>query len=118
MAAQTLNVHLKIWLADPEGRVVFGDGRMRLLEAIDRTGSILQAAEMMGMSYRSAWGRLKQTAERWGTPLIEPMPGAGRRGGSRLTAEGRRLLNQYKELVKRLDQAAQATFGQLFVIDD
>ena len=32
-----------------------GPGKIRLLEAIDRTGSISQAGRTLGMSYRRAW---------------------------------------------------------------
>ena len=32
-----------------------GPGKIRLLEAVERTGSILQAGRALGMSYRRAW---------------------------------------------------------------
>jgi molybdate transport system regulatory protein len=32
-----------------------GPGKIRLLEAIDKTGSISQAGRNVGMSYRRAW---------------------------------------------------------------
>jgi molybdate transport system regulatory protein len=35
------------------GRI--GPGKIALLEAIDKTGSITAAAQSMNMSYRSAW---------------------------------------------------------------
>ena len=37
----------------------FGDGRARLLELIDSRGSLKKAAREMEMSYRNAWGFLR-----------------------------------------------------------
>ena len=113
-----LHVRIKIWVADDEGQVIFGAGRMRLLEAVDRTGSILQAARELGMSYRSAWGRLKTTEQRLGKSLVEKVPGAGRRGGSQLTESGRFLLERYHKLLSQLKKSSESTFGRLFLIDD
>ena len=117
MFKTNLHVRIKVWVADDGGQVIIGAGRMRLMEAIDRTGSILRAAEELGMSYRSAWGRLKTTQERLGEPLVEKVPGAGRRGGSRLTKNGQLLLAQYQKLIDQLHKSSEATFGRLFLID-
>ena len=38
---------------------VLGPGRIELLRAIQERGSLRKAAEKLGMSYRWAWGRLK-----------------------------------------------------------
>jgi len=118
MGDANLHVRIKVWVADDEKRVIFGVGRMRLLEAIEKHGSILQAAEELGMSYRSAWGRLKATQERLGQPVVEKVPGAGRRGGSRLTPAGKDLLEKYHELIRRVTDASETIFGQLFVEEE
>jgi len=118
MSGKKLHVHVKVWLANEEAEPVFGLGLMRLLEGINQTGSILHAASDMGMSYRSAWGRLRAAERRLGEPLLERAPGAGRRGGSRLTAVGRRLLERYSALVRQITRLSEATFGRLFLIDN
>ncbi|HPM75993.1 MAG TPA: LysR family transcriptional regulator [bacterium] len=118
MDESKLHVRIKVWVADDDGNVVFGSGRMRLLEAIDRTGSILQASDELGMSYRSAWGRLKVSEERLGEALVEKVPGGGRRGGSRLTPNGKRLLEKYHQLIAQVTQSSEATFGRLFLLDE
>lgn len=118
MNESKLHVCIKVWIADDGGNVVFGSGRMRLLEAIDCTGSILQASEKLGMSYRSAWGRLKVSEERLGEALVEKVPGGGRQGGSRLTPRGKHLLEQYHKLIEQVTQSSEATFGRLFLLDE
>ena len=65
-----LSVRSKIWVADDAGAVVFGLGRLKILTAIQRNGSIQAAAKELGMSYRAVWGRIKATQERLGQPLL------------------------------------------------
>jgi molybdate transport system regulatory protein len=82
-----MQVRIKVWITGEDGHVIFGAGRMRLLDAVHRTGSILQASEEMKMSYRSAWGRIKATEQRLGEAVIEKCP-RGRRAARGLTPRG------------------------------
>ena len=118
MGKSKLEPHVKVWLANERSEPVFGLGLMRLLQGIERTGSILQAANEMGMSYRSAWGRLKTAETRLGESLIERTPGAGRHGGSRLTDSGRLLLARYLALVEQITTSSEAIFGRLFLVEN
>lgn len=45
-----LTVKSRIWIDDENGDVVFGSGRLRILNAIEEHGSILAAAKALGMS--------------------------------------------------------------------
>lgn len=118
MTEKHFHLRIKFWLDDDEGAIVFGHGRMRLLEAIERTGSLLRAAEEMKMSYRSAWGRLKITEQRLGQPVIEHLPGQGRRGGSRLTPAGKSLLDKYRLLSEELEGTARRVFDKVSLVED
>ena len=61
----------KLWLHDEEGNVIFGIGRTKMLEAIERCGSISAASKELKMSYRTVWARIKATEERLGgKPLL------------------------------------------------
>ena len=51
-------IRSKVWMEDEEGNVVFGLGRLRILEAIQRLGSINAAAKELKMGYRAIWGRI------------------------------------------------------------
>lgn len=98
-------VHSKIWIEDETGHVVFGEGRYRILEAIDRLQSLQKAAVELKMSYRALWGRVKASEERLGQPLV------AREGrGSRLTPYARNLMSRYQKLQKRIRQEADAAF--------
>lgn len=61
---------------------------LRLLAAVRTGGSLKQAAEAMGLSYRFAWGLLGEAGKAFGVPLVE-----FRRGrGARPTALGEKLM--------------------------
>src|SRR5438046_421210 len=53
---------VKVWL-EAEGRYAFGFGLCEMLQAVDKTGSIKQAAARLGKSYSYVWGRIKEAAE-------------------------------------------------------
>lgn len=96
-----MRIRYKVWI-ERQDRVLFGHGRLELLQALDRKGTLAQAAAELGMSYRAAWGRLKASEERLGFPLVEPGP-RGKRN-AKLTPQGRALLDWLAQLEKDLDQ--------------
>lgn len=69
-----------------------GESRLRLLEAIDREGSITRAAPAVPLSYKAAWSAVEAMNRLAQVPLVERGAGGGRRAGTRLTDHGRRLL--------------------------
>lgn len=84
-----LRVHL--WL-EAGGGMLFGLGRIQMLELVQRLGSLNQAAKAMGMSYRAAWGRIKRTEEALGEPLLAQASG---RKGYELTPLAVTLLKDF-----------------------
>ena len=96
-------VHCKVWIEE-EGRVLFGEGRMDLLQAVAESGSLAGAARTLAMSYRAAWGRLRASENRLGFPLVERSE-EGRRA-MRLSKQGERLLRKYQELEKEAERFA------------
>jgi len=62
------------------------------LELIDELGSIKKAVDRLGMSYRSAWGYLKELEKAAGFKLLARTPGRRAAGGTRLTRAGRQFL--------------------------
>jgi molybdate transport system regulatory protein len=68
------------------------ESRLKLLEAIDREGSISRAAPEVPLSYKAAWSALEAMNRLAQVPLVERGAGGGRRAGTRLTDHGRRLL--------------------------
>jgi tungstate transport system substrate-binding protein len=85
-----------------------GDDLFRLLESIVLYGTISRAAAEAGVSYRYAWGLLQEAEKALGLNLLDKHVGGYAGGGSLLTADGKRLLHEYKEYKqtadRRLDQ--------------
>src|SRR3990172_3236002 len=86
-----MEIKSKLWI-ESEGKPVFGRGRRFLLEAIDKYGSINQAAKEINISYRKAWGYIKAMEERLGFKLIERQTGGKNGGGGTPTPEGKKIL--------------------------
>ena len=63
------------------GQAVLVQGRLELLEEIDRRHSISAAARQAGVSYRHAWVMVQQVNEAAGEPLVEAVTG-GKHGGA------------------------------------
>ena len=78
-------IRSKIWFEDDSGEVIFGLGRLKMLEAIERQGSIQAAAKELKMSYRALWGRITATENRMGRQLLTRNIGGASGGGSQLT---------------------------------
>lgn len=101
-------VRSKIWIADSNGKVAFGLGRFKILEAIDRLGSMNSAAAELSMSYRSVWCRIRESEDRIGRKLVV------REGkGSALTSFARDLMKQFTDLNIKLQEEADKMFGNL-----
>jgi molybdate transport system regulatory protein len=94
--------------------VKFGDGRAELLSLIDETGSLRQAVRRLGMSYRGAWGYLRELERAAGAPFLKRHPGGGGAGGMRLTREGRAFLARYRRFRQGLDALVARHFARSF----
>ncbi|MBV8388999.1 MAG: LysR family transcriptional regulator [Mucilaginibacter sp.] len=95
-----IKVNGKLWL-ESEGDRFFGPGPLELLEKIEETGSISNAAKAMNMSYKKAWELINHLNAQTNSPVVVPQAGGEKGGGSTLTAEGLELIKYYKALRKR-----------------
>ncbi|MDR1996539.1 TOBE domain-containing protein [Azonexus sp.] len=75
-----------------------GDTRIRLLEAIDRHGSISQAAKAVPLSYKAAWDAVDAMNNLAEQPLVQRSTGGRHGGGTRLTDYGRKVIALYRVL--------------------
>jgi molybdate transport system regulatory protein len=85
----------KLWL-DIDGSGIAGQGRIKLLELIQETGSIKKASETMKMSYKAAWDAINVLNKVYGEPLMERQVGGKGGGGTRLTQAGKDLIRSYR----------------------
>lgn len=104
---------VKLWIEE-EGLLVLSDYRAQLLQHVADTGSLAQAAERMGLSYRRAWGKIKEIERNLGTRLVESEVGGVGGGRTRLTARGRSLLAQYQRFRAEVKADVGREFGEAF----
>lgn len=101
-------IRSKVWIEDNEGKVIFGEGRYRILEAVDRLKSLQGAALELKMSYRAVWGRIRASEERIGQSLVVR---EGR--GSGLTPFAKKLMVQFEKLQARIHKESDEVFDSL-----
>jgi molybdate transport system regulatory protein len=91
-----------------------GPGKIRLLEAIGRTGSISQAGRSLDMSYRRAWLLVDDMNRCFREPVVTTQPGGAQGGGAALTPFGLELIEQYRSIES---EAMAATKTQLHALE-
>lgn len=84
-----------------------GPGKARLLELVDKHGSISAASRAMGISYRRAWLLIEGLRQTFRAPVLAARHGGTRGGGAGLTPFGRDLLRRYRA-IERAARAAVA----------
>jgi molybdate transport system regulatory protein len=107
-----MGVRAKFWITLGP-RTLFGDGKADLLEAVDRLGSLRRAASSMGMSYRYAWGLLRELDQAAGFAFLEHS-GTSPRTSLRLTDRGRRFVDDYRRFRAPLDALTEKAFQRTF----
>ncbi|MHC1790829.1 winged helix-turn-helix domain-containing protein [Solidesulfovibrio sp.] len=101
---------LHMWLETGDG-MMLGLGRIQLLELVEELGSLNKAAAAMGMSYRAAWGRMKQTETVIGHPLVER---SGPKKGFRLTPLGHEIVRMFRAWHKEVEAYALTRARDIF----
>ncbi|MBU1172863.1 MAG: LysR family transcriptional regulator [Proteobacteria bacterium] len=108
------HIRSKIWIEDDKGLVIFGLGRLRILAAIDRCGSLNAAAKELNMSYRALWGKIKATEQGLGAPLLHRTTGGVSGGGSQLTDLAQTLIREFKNMHGHINHETDCVFDNVF----
>ncbi|MGM0665963.1 MAG: winged helix-turn-helix domain-containing protein [Bacteroidota bacterium] len=93
-------------ILNPEG--------FELLNAVRKTGSLAAAAAEMKISYRKAWGIVKEVEEKLGFPLVDKHRGGADGGHTELTGEGNELVNAYNELINQFNSSMKEVTRKFF----
>jgi molybdate transport system regulatory protein len=88
--------------------LILGPGKVDLLEAIERKGSISGAAREMSMSYRRAWLLVEALNQMFARPLVLAAPGGARGGGAQITEFGKGVAAAYR----RIEQKTRAAIRE------
>jgi molybdate transport system regulatory protein len=86
-----------LWIHRRQCEFLGGD-RITLLEKIDELGSITKAAKDVGISYKTAWDTINLINNLAEKPLVDRSAGGKGGGGTSLTAEGKKVINQFKTI--------------------
>jgi molybdate transport system regulatory protein len=108
-----LTVRSKVWL-EIDGEPFLGDGRHRLLQAVERSGSINAAARELGISYRKAWAQLAAMEAHAPFPLLVRRTGGKAGGATVLTGEALQLLQAFGALRDAVNRETDRHFADLF----
>jgi molybdate transport system regulatory protein len=108
-----LRLQYKIWFTDESGAGLLGDGKWKILKAIDEAGSLTAACEKLGITYRRTWNDLKSIEKRLGFPLLEKNRGGVDGGSTSLTIEGQRLIRAFDLFHEKMDVIMQEHFKLL-----
>ncbi len=105
-----LRARFKLWLSTKNVGGIFGDGKWRLLEAVEAKGSLSAASKCLHISYRKAWGDLKKAEKYLRTALLEKQRGGSLGGRSVLTAEGQKWVKAYTKFRSDIEKAVQKAY--------
>lgn len=111
MAERTVRMRVKFWI-ELDGENAFGMGSFALLQGVATTGSLAGAAKEIGMSYRTAWGRIRKIEERMGRPVL--VKRGGNKSGYQLSEFGEECLKNYKAVYDAVKTVAQKEFDLRF----
>lgn len=101
-------IRIHAWIESDRG-MILGPGRAKLIENIEKYGSLQNAAKKMGISYRAAWGRIKKTEEVLGSNLLVKNP-----GGYQLSDLGKELYQKYIAWYKSIENFALQESKNIF----
>jgi molybdate transport repressor ModE-like protein len=104
-----IECRVELVLKDADGRETSLSAVVPLLQLVSTTGSIANAASARGLSYRHAWGLLREIEERLGGALI--MKSRGR--GSVLSELGEAVLRAERVSNERLESPLQTVASDI-----
>ncbi|MBE2984124.1 LysR family transcriptional regulator [Campylobacter sp. RM9344] len=110
-------VKTKTWIENSEGELLFGKGKTEVLEVIAESGSIVKAAEILGMNYKKCWTHLQILAKNLDEDLVNTKQGGGGSAGTTLNPRAYELINAYKQLQRDIEDYANNRFKELFLND-
>ncbi|WP_054854694.1 hypothetical protein [Vulcanisaeta sp. JCM 16161] len=94
-------------LLEQDGKVLMDDLTARLLEILEKKGSLLSVVKDLGLPYSRAWELINRLEGGLNIKVVNSK--RGYRGGMALTTEGKELLNTYKSIMSRYVWSSDGT---------
>ncbi|HZK08351.1 MAG TPA: LysR family transcriptional regulator [Bacteroidales bacterium] len=103
-------LHHKMWLEAPDGQGILGDGKWKILKAVEQEGTLTGACQKLGLTYRRTWGDLKKIEQQLGFPLLNKSRGGKEGGMSELSPQGKALTTAFDRFHSRVDEVVAEAF--------
>ncbi|SHG55932.1 winged helix-turn-helix domain-containing protein [Winogradskyella jejuensis] len=87
----------RIWIEEGDN-VLVGEGRIKLLKAIDTEGSLSKAAKSIGMSYKKAWTLMDAVNKSAKEAVVTKKIGGQQGGGTIITPYGKKLITAFETI--------------------
>jgi molybdate transport repressor ModE-like protein len=98
----------------PDSETFCGPGMIRLLAAIQKTGTVRHACELMNMSYSKGWKILRRLETWLGYPVTERHQGGKGGGEAFLTQEGVVFLEKHTAFEQECQRAVEGVFKRYY----
>jgi molybdate transport system regulatory protein len=107
-------VKVSLIMEGERGLPFCGPGMVKLLGAINETGSVRDAVGLMGISYSKGWKLLSRLEDYLRIPVVERQQGGKGGGKSALTPEGARFLEKHTAFIADCNEAVKEVFEQYY----
>jgi len=84
----------RIWIENDQG-VFLGEGRIQLLKAIEKEGSLSKAAKNLGISYKKAWKLIDSINKNAQSPMVITNTGGNGGGGTTITSYAQEMIQKF-----------------------
>jgi molybdate transport system regulatory protein len=91
-----------------DDQTMLSDKRIALLEQIGESGSISQAAKVVGLSYKGAWDAVDAMNNMFGEPLVTSVTGGKGGGNTQLSSTGIRIVDAYRVIRREQNRFLEA----------
>ena len=103
-----IKFNYKVWLETENGEGIFGYGQMRLLKALEESGTLKTASNETGLNFKKSWAKLKEVEQLLGFKIIRTRKENDHKF-TKLTEEGKLLIKSIEDFAvtyeKLIDQA-------------
>lgn len=107
---KNIKFNYKIWLSTQDNQGIMGDGKWKILKAIEEHGSLKAATENLGLTYRRTWGDLKEIENTLGINLLDKSRGGKDGGQTQLTPEGKKLVAAFDNFHQKVGSIIDEAF--------
>lgn len=92
-------IRSRIWI-EVGDTMLLGEGRVKLLKAIEVHGSLSKAAKSIGMSYKKAWTLVDAVNKSAKEAVVTKTIGGQQGGGTVITPYGKQLVEAFENINK------------------